>query len=64
VANQKLAALASGGWEATPLEAILGGAVGLAIGGGAEELWWRLRRGSSSARREAETGAAADRPRE
>jgi hypothetical protein len=48
-AVQKLLTLA-GGWEGSPLRAVLGGGVGFVIGGGVEELWWQQkRRGSSSA---------------
>src|SRR5262249_36429589 len=65
VVLQKLLALATGGWDVTPSGALLGGAVGLVIGGVAEELWWQHRRmRTSSARGEAEPSAAADRPRE
>jgi hypothetical protein len=44
VAIRKVLVLATGGWDAAPLGAVLGGVIGLVIGGAAEELWWRQRR--------------------
>jgi hypothetical protein len=62
-AIQKVLVLATGGWDVTPIGALLGGAVGFVLGGVAQELWWQQRRrGSSSARREAEQDAARHQP--
>jgi hypothetical protein len=65
VAIQKLLVLATGGWDVTPLGALLGGAIGLLIGGVTEELWWHWRRRhASSARTGPEQGRTANRPRD
>jgi hypothetical protein len=63
VAIQKLLVLTTGGWDLTPIGALLGGATGLLVGGVTEELWWRRRRRhTSSARGECEQVASPDQP--
>src|SRR5262249_48493061 len=65
VAIQKVLVRATGGRDVTPIGALLGSAIGLVLGGVAEELWWQQRRRrSSSAHKDAEQAAAADRPRD
>jgi hypothetical protein len=64
VAIQIVLALAIGGWDVSPIGAVLGGAIGSMIGGVAEELWWRRRRQTSATPRDPEDVASADRPRD
>jgi hypothetical protein len=67
VAIQQALAAATGGWDVTPIGAVIGAAVGLVIGVVAQKLVNRRllwRRSSSQGGTQAERGAAAGRPRD